>query len=180
MNRQQDYEMDALYRTHVQALFSYALRLCPDREVAKDAVHDVFCRICEDERLRRGIINIRVYLLQAVRNRLIDMQKGRDVRVLPVDDAIADELPFGVHVSVEEAMIEHEERENLRRRVEQLMTALTDRQREIIYLRYEQELDYDEIARTMHITASSCRKLVHKAMSKLRKSKSGDSKESDV
>jgi RNA polymerase sigma factor (sigma-70 family) len=168
MDRQWDNEIDALYRAHAHELFSYAMSLCLDREVAMDAVHDVFCNICENSRLRPEVDNMRFYLIRAVKNRLIDMAKSN--RSIPLSmETVANEFSFGVRASVEDAIIEIEEREKLRRRVEQLLSMLTDRQREIIYLRYEQELDYEEISKVMHITASSCRKLVHKAIDKLRK-----------
>ncbi|MDD4632380.1 MAG: sigma factor-like helix-turn-helix DNA-binding protein, partial [Proteiniphilum sp.] len=46
--------------------------------------------------------------------------------------------------------------------------ALTDRQREIIYLRYVQEYDYKQIAELLQISVHGCRKLVSKAILSLR------------
>ena len=66
-------------------------------------------------------------------------------------------------------MIKAEEQEMIRSKVEQLLESLTDRQREIIYLRYSQECDYEEIAQIMQITVPACRKLFHKALAKLKK-----------
>ncbi|WP_286860436.1 RNA polymerase sigma factor, partial [Proteiniphilum sp. UBA5510] len=45
---------------------------------------------------------------------------------------------------------------------------LTPRQREIIYLRYMQELDYEEIAILMEINYNSARRLVHRSIEHLR------------
>ena len=76
---------------------------------------------------------------------------------------------FSVEVSVLDTLIEEEERESLRNRVESLMNSLTGNQREAIYLRYMQEMEYDEIARILNINAESVRKLVYRGIDKLKK-----------
>jgi RNA polymerase sigma factor (sigma-70 family) len=83
-------------------------------------------------------------------------------------ETVAEKISFTVHVTVEDRMIEHEETEKIRLKVEQLLESLTDRQREIIYLRYTLDCDYEEIAQLMHISVPACRKLFHNVISKLR------------
>ena len=45
---------------------------------------------------------------------------------------------------------------------------LTERQREIIYLRYMQECSYEEIAEIMQISVPACRKLLYRTLLKLK------------
>jgi RNA polymerase sigma factor (sigma-70 family) len=162
-------DIDTLYRNHMHDLFSYALNLGFDRETAMDAIHDVFCKICTDKKSLEKVENIRFYLLRMLKNRLLDIYKlKKEISGLPTD-AITGDMPFTVHVSVEDSLIESEEQDLIRAKVEQLLESLTDRQREIIYLRYMQGLAYEEIALLMHITVPACRKLFHKGISNLRK-----------
>ena len=49
-----------------------------------------------------------------------------------------------------------------------MLDSLTERQREIVYLRYIQEYDYEQIAQLLNITVHGCRKLLSKAMQNLR------------
>ncbi len=49
-------------------------------------------------------------------------------------------------------MIEKEEQTEIKTEIEQLLGSLTDRQREIIYLRYVQEYDYPQIAELLQIS----------------------------
>ncbi len=65
-------------------------------------------------------------------------------------------------------MISTEEKRQLNQRVDELMSTLTSNQREAIYLRYMQEMEYDEIAQLLNITSESVRKLVYRGISKLR------------
>lgn len=169
MKRQFGKEIDHLYKTYVKDLFSYAVNLGFDRDTSMDAIHDVFCKICSDENILDKIVNVRFYLLRALKNRLLDIYKQkRDVVEFSAESGI-EEIPFTIHVTVEDLMIEEEEQDIVRSKVEQLLESLTDRQREIIYLRYSQECDYEEIAQLMHITVPACRKLFHKTIIKLRK-----------
>lgn len=160
-------QIDALYRAHLNELFAYATGLGFDSDTSMDAIHDVFFRICIEKTLTGNVTNIRAYLFRAVKNRLLDICKTRHDTLMPTNE-IAEALPFKIEVSVEKELIENEEQEQLKRKVEQILKNLTDRQREIIYLRYEQNLDYETISQVMHITESSCRKLIHKIISKLR------------
>ncbi|MDR1747280.1 MAG: RNA polymerase sigma factor [Tannerella sp.] len=161
--------IDILYRKYARDMFSYAVNLDVDRETAKDVVHDVFCKLYTEKRLLDNVTNVRAYLFQSVKNRLLDLYKSKRETLLP-PDVNWEDMPFSVEVSVEDEFIETEEHELLRRKVEQLLSALTDRQREIIYLRYMQNLSYEEISEIMHITSPACRKLLHKVISKLRQS----------
>jgi len=150
-------------------LFSYALNLGFDRDTSMDAIHDVFYKICLDKNMLNKVSHVRFYLLRALKNRLLDIYKQKkETTELPVESA-ADEIPFSIHVTAEDLIIEMEEQEKIRTKVEELLETLTDRQREIIYLRYTQECDYEEIAELMHITIPACRKLFHKTITKLRK-----------
>lgn len=171
MSKQSDNTIiDTIYRAHIHDLFSYALHLGFDRETCQDAIHDVFYKLCMDQVQLDQIKNIRFYLLRALKNRLLDIYKQkRGIFELPLD-VIADELPFTIRVTVEDELIQSEEEEKTRVMIEAMLHSLSDRQREIIYLRYTHECDYEEISDLMNISVPSCRKLLHKAILKLRDS----------
>ncbi|MCC8172354.1 MAG: sigma-70 family RNA polymerase sigma factor [Parabacteroides sp.] len=138
--------IDTLYRTHVHDLFSYALHLGFDRETCQDAIHDVFCKLCTGKEQLDTVKNIRFYLLRALKNRLLDLYKQKKgISELSLD-TIPDELPFTVRVTVEDELIRSEEEKQMRDTVANLLGSLSERQREIIYLRYTQKCDYEEIA----------------------------------
>ena len=158
----------AIYKDHVNALFSYALSLGADRDTAMDAVHDVFCKLCADEKALAAVANMRFYLLRSLKNRLLDLfKKKKETIGLPLE-TIADGLPFELNATVEDELIADEEQELISRKLNSLLKDLTNRQREIIYLRYSQGLDYEEISHLMHISVPACRKLLSKALQGLR------------
>lgn len=162
--------IDKAYREHVNDLLSYALHLGFDRETSKDAIHDVFYKLCINKTQLDSIHNMRFYLFRALKNRLLDIHKQkRETSELPLN-ITSDNLPFTISVTIEDSLIQLEEEEHIKIRIEKLVDSLTDRQREIIYLRYTQEYSYEEIAELMNISVHSCRKLFHKAISKIKAS----------
>ena len=77
-------------------------------------------------------------------------------------------LPFQLNVTVEDEFIMHEDSEEIRQKVENVLNRLTHRQREIIYHRYIQECSYEEISEIMQISVAASRNLVSKSVTKLR------------
>ena len=57
----------------------------------------------------------------------------------------------------------------IKKRIAEAMTSLSPRQREIIYLKFYNNLDYDELAEILDINYQSVVNHIHKAMLKLRK-----------
>lgn len=156
----------AFYKIHVNDLYAYGLSLSFGEEICKDAIQDVFYKMFVDKDKLKMIGNIKAYLFRVYKNRLIDLfnksEKTEDITSLP-------ELSFNMEVDTADIIIDAEETENLKRKVETLLNSLTPRQREAIYLRYMQQMDYDEISSVLKISSESVRKLVHRSILKLRK-----------
>ena len=58
-------DIDTLYKDNVDALYLYARNLGYDKQLAIDAIHDVFCKIFASNRQLRDISNIKSYLFKA-------------------------------------------------------------------------------------------------------------------
>lgn len=163
-------EIGSIYNLYIDDLFVYALSLGFDRETCMDAIQDVFCKICANEKLLESITHIKFFLFRMLKNRLIDIYKSRKDQVSFSDQSITafDEMPFNVKVTIEDQLINSEEEEKIKSTIESMLKNLTNRQREIVYLRYSQGYNYSEIAELLSISVPSCRKLVHKSLSVLR------------
>lgn len=163
-----DKDIASIYTLYVDDLFTYGCYLGFAREVVKDAIHDIFIKITTDSDKLDDISNIKFYLFRSLKNRLLDIHKSQKEYIeLGTVDPLR-EIPFNMEVNVEELMIEDEEQMEIKTGIEQMLNSLTDRQREIIYLRYVQEYDYQQIAELLHISVNGCRKLVSKALLSLR------------
>ncbi|MDR0332847.1 MAG: sigma-70 family RNA polymerase sigma factor [Dysgonamonadaceae bacterium] len=152
-----------LYERHVNDLFNYGIGMGFSEQICMDAIHDVFCNLYVNKKCEE-ILNIKYYLFSSLKNRLIDIYRSSS-KLSTFD---IESLPFAVEVSILDTIIADDEQAILRASVEKLMASLTNRQREAIYLRYMQELSYEEIGILLDMTPESVRKLVHRGIEKMR------------
>lgn len=127
-----------------------------------------FMMCCIREREVQEIQNPKFYLLRALRNQLIDTYKLKRNYLEVLTGEITDELPYKIKITVEDEIIAAEEQAEVSQKVDEILSILTERQREIIYLRYMQECSYEEIAEIMQISVPACRKLLYRTLLKLK------------
>lgn len=160
------------YNEYLDSLYSYALHLGFDEQTAMDAIHDIFYKLCTHHSSLNEINNLKSYLFRSLRNRLIDIKRINrgDTTPLTMQEGVKEVLPFQLHVTIEDELIMKEDAEEIRQKVEKVLNQLTDRQREIVYLRYIREHSYEEIAGIMQISLAACRNLISKSITKLKDS----------
>ncbi|HBG57967.1 RNA polymerase sigma factor [Proteiniphilum sp. UBA1028] len=161
-----------IYKNHLDALYAYALHMGFDEQTAMDAIHDVFYKLCIRHTDFDDKSNLRFYLFRALRNRLIDIHRSyREIPGLEADKYETEEFPsFQLKITIEDEIILQEDKEEIRKKIEQVLDRLTNRQREIIYLRYIHEYRYEEIAEIMQISVESSRNLLSRTITRLRNS----------
>ncbi|WP_106831320.1 RNA polymerase sigma factor [Parabacteroides pacaensis] len=165
---QKEIMIDNLYKDYVDDLYRYALGFGFDKQTAMDAIHDIFCKLCLNEYKLENIRNPKFYLLRILRNRLIDIYKLKKDFIEIVPENSIEELPYKIHITIEDELIAKEEQQHISRKIEEVLSVLTERQREIIYLRYIQECTYEEIAEIMNLSVPACHKMVYRILNKLK------------
>lgn len=155
-----------LYAEYADDLLAFGTALGFGREDIQDTLQDVFFNLYQRDPKLQRVRNIKVYLFTALKNRLLNTTRRQRMDSLDANPA---EGRFDVSVSVSDLIEDQEERRLLKQKVEQAMSSLTPRQREAVYLRYFQEMDYDDIARLLDMTKPSVRNLVSKGLMMLRK-----------
>jgi RNA polymerase sigma factor (sigma-70 family) len=78
------------------------------------------------------------------------------------------ETPFNIQITIEDRLIDKEDQQQIKDQLSEMLDSLTERQREVVYLRYVQEYDYTQISELLNISVHGCRKLISKAMQNLR------------
>ncbi len=156
--------MDALsviYEGNFDLLLNYGRRFCQEEALIEDAIQNVFANLIRG-RERLGQINhISKYLMIAHRNELFELiDKSRNTIVtgkLP-------EILFKPEYSVEEEIIEQEGQSRLKKFLKISLQKLTSHQQEILYLKFDVDLSYDDISKTLNISVESCRTAVYRAV----------------
>lgn len=155
-----------LYESHVQDLYQYGIVLTHDPDKVHDCIHDLFVTIWNSRERLSTPESTKAYLLVSLRRRLFD--KGSKISSLTenIEEGI-ESMEFSP--GHEEVLIQREEEAGQQQRLASAMSRLSDRQREIIHMKYYQQLEYDEIGRIMDLNYQSARNLVTRALAALRK-----------
>lgn len=147
-----------------QPLHQYGTKFTDDRELIKDCLQDLFLDIWEKREQLARVLNPKPYLFQAFRNNLLHRTKQvsrfSEIR-------FENEIAFS-SFSSETEWIHRETEESLDRKLQQVMERLPKRQREALYLRYYENLTYEEIADVMGLQRQAVANYLQYGIQKLR------------
>lgn len=160
----------ALVERYSPGLFRYLLSLSGDPALAEDLLQDTWLRVMERLDSYRSGYPFRNWLFTVARNRAFDVLRQRSRR-LPHGQAGAAEGPANPaeevpdpHPSVLENLAEAE----LSQCVMKAMKSLPAAFREVLTLRFEQELDIGTIARILRLPASAVKDRLYRGLDQLR------------
>ena len=158
--------LEVLYNHHADELYSYGMVLCHESGQVKDCIHDLFVYLWNVRDRLTIPDSSKAYLMVSLRRRLFD--KGPKINSMTIElDGLGD-LSLQT-AGQEEKWIEQEEESTRHLQLEKALGRLSDRQREIIYMKYYRQMDYDEIGTIMDLNYQSARNLVTRALTALRK-----------
>lgn len=153
--------LEELYRQYHPELYLYALKLTNSQDLAKDAIQDTFVAIWKYRSNIAKAHSMRFYLLQALRNQCLKILKKRR-RFLSLGQGSPEMI-----IQPEELKLKDASQET-KLKITEALYRLSNRQREIIYLKYYENLDYQEIAKLLSINYQSVVNHVHRAIVRLR------------
>jgi len=158
--------LGALMQLHYVEVYNYARKFSCDEQLIRDCVQEVFISLWQRRDTATAISTLKYYLLRAVKNKVLKaLHKNQKITSA---DSLA-EYDFRVEFSMEHIMVERQISEENAARVQQLLSQLPVRQKEIIYLKFYHQLDHDEIAALMNISRQSVYNLLYESLQKLRK-----------
>ena len=129
----------------------------------EDCIQELFTDIWRNK-TSAPAISIRAYLLKALKYKIL-RQLGK-----PVLQAITENDANGCFEwSYEDFIIDKDEQLRKARQVRNALDQLTVRQKEIIYLKYYQDLSYEEVSVIMNINYQVARNLLYQAIKSMKK-----------
>lgn len=155
-----------IYNHHVDALYRYATKICTDEYLVKDAIQEIFLDLyLKREKNSVKPETLKFYLALALKRNLIKkLQSNRKVFHL----SMVKFIEFDVEYSIEYQMIEDEGKEAINRKLLNALNQLPTKQKEAVFLRFNQSLEYEEVAAILEISVESVRKQVYRAVRTLR------------
>lgn len=160
-----DRSFELIYRKYADALFRYGIQFTSNESLVKDAIHDVYVKLYNDRQHLKTEVNIKFYLFTCLKNHLYNLLK-RELFFDKVDIEEYEYLDPGAEEQVTLTLNQSELQETVRK----VLGMLTDRQREIIYYRYIEELSIEEIAVLMDMNYQSVQNSIQRSIKKIRES----------
>jgi RNA polymerase sigma factor (sigma-70 family) len=157
----------AMLERYYPFLLNYGLRFQKDREFVKDCLHDLILELWNRREHLDNVGLIKVYLLKSLRRKLL--RESQRLKWFREAYEVTDDYAFEVQFAIESYMISNEVRHEDLMKLRVNLKKLTKRQREAIYLRFNQEMEYEDIAGIMAINYHSAVNLVYEALKFLRK-----------
>lgn len=158
---------DVLMTSHFRSLFQYGSKFSKDKEFVKDCIQDLFLILWEKRENLNGDAQVRPYMMASLR-RL--MHRSITSKGWVGDESLEEsDGTFEIEFSVEQTYIENETSLVRSEQLKQLLDELPKRQKEVIYLRYFQEMDRNQISEVMDITPQTVSNLLQIAIKQMKK-----------
>lgn len=154
----------ALHYQLYPGLYKYACKILNDSETANDLLQDVFLKMWCRKSSLNSIRNIEGYFYQTTRFFIISYLREQKAERFKFERFEISGLSF----SAEETLIKKEQSVESERRLSAALGKLPERQREIVYFRYYQGLNYQQIVHLTGIRYQSVINHIYRAVQLLR------------
>jgi RNA polymerase sigma factor (sigma-70 family) len=154
-----------IYQKHIQHLFLYGLTFTKDKEFVKDCIQDLFTRIYQNRRHLGQTNNIRLYLLTALKNTILNALKRQSTYTQFINSLEFEESDTS---TAEKKIIAQEGDIGMQEHLAICKSLLTCRQQEVIHYRYVEDFDIEEIAQLLDVNYQSVANLLQRALKKMR------------
>ena len=161
--------LDLLFNKYYEKLYFYGLKLTSNHNRIADAIQDMFANIWESRSMLSKVTYVKAYLFAILR---FDLLKPRPKEILDrpnIDNSLIEDYSFDI--SPEELYINKESQLKGERIIEDLLTHLSSKQKEIIYLKFYNNYSNIEISSVLSIKPQSVANLLSRTLDRLRKKK---------
>jgi RNA polymerase sigma factor (sigma-70 family) len=149
-----------LFERHHISLFNFFLRLTGSPNVSEDLVQEVFLRVLKYRKSYQGRSKFRVWMFQIARNAHIDyLRKKKDA--YPLEDQFFDVR--SEEAEPDDSMVRSQEAA----RLNQALSKLPLKKREVLILSRYQDMKYKEIADLFGCQIGTVKTYVHRALKDL-------------
>ncbi len=157
-------EFRIFFREYYPKLYSYGFKIISNHDILEDCLQELFTEIWKNAG-KTEIKSMNAYLFKSLQYKIF--KKGaKEKKILPETEP-GYEIPF--EITAETLIVEGEENIEKINKVALLMSHLSNRQREIVYLKFYKNFSYEEISEIMQINYQAARNLLSLSIKVLRK-----------
>ena len=157
--------LSVIYEDNFDLLLNYGRKFCHEETIIEDSIQNIFTSLIRSREKLGEINNVRQYLMIAHRNELFELiSKSRKTII---SENIPDIL-FRPEYSVEVEIVEKEGQMRLKKFLKDSLQKLSSHQQEVLYLKYDVGLSYEDISNTLNISVESCRTAIYRSIKTIR------------
>lgn len=149
-----------MYIAYYPSFFNYGRKFTEDTRLIEDVIQEVLMGVWVNRQKLEHVQSFKSYLFTAFRHALFEKMR----RSARVSSNVPDEPEFGA----DHFIIQRETDVLTRQQLQEALKKLTPRQREAIFLRFYEDLSYEETARVLGITVKATYKIMARALLELR------------
>jgi RNA polymerase sigma factor (sigma-70 family) len=154
--------LSEMYRQHYLSLINYGSTLVDDRDLVSDCFVQMLVELWETKKMLPAVENVRSYLMTTLRRAILYKIKTTKHRDNKFSESMS--LDIGHQWSYEEHLVKIQSDRNLKSKISNAIGKLTDRQKELVKLKFFENLGYDEIAERSGITKRTAYNIIHDAI----------------
>ena len=160
--------LDQLIETYQHRLLRYLLFLTGKREVAEDLFQETWMRVLLRGAQYNGRARFDTWLFTIARNLVIDLSRKRQMASLDeMSEAGEDERPFEVAIDGPSPFEQFATRED-RAEVAEVLLTLEANYREVLMLRFHEEMSLEEIASLTRAPLSTVKSRLYRGLAALK------------
>ena len=158
---------ERLFKDSYPQMYRMAFSMVEDADDAKDAVSQVFTQMWKG-RPNVSEESLSGYLLAATRNQCLHILRQRQLQQ-QMEEELRQTAEERLRVGASAGMSSNEEREELLCELQQVINDnLTEQDRRVLQLHYEEEMTYQETATVLGISPSAVNKHITRSLAKIR------------
>jgi RNA polymerase sigma factor (sigma-70 family) len=158
-----DAALATIYSIYFDHLYNYGLKFTHDISLVEDCIQELFIKLMRNRQNLALPASVKNYLFKALRSQIYDeLEKLKKRPLKELQESAGFELELH---RVSDSVDDEDERHQ---KLQAALAQLTPRQREVIFLKYQEGFSYPEIAEILSLTQKATYKLVGRAIQTLR------------
>ncbi len=154
-----------LYNMHYLGLINYGTKLTGNREFTNDCITQVLIKLWDKRNELPEVSNSRSYLLSCLKNELVNELK-KNKRALELQNCLL-EADY-VEISYEQHLINLQSDNATKKKLSVAFSHLTEREKELLQMKFFKDMSYDEIAARCNITKRTAYNIIHAAIKNMK------------
>jgi RNA polymerase sigma-70 factor (ECF subfamily) len=153
----------AIFRKYYSPLFLYGSKIMQDQTALEDCIQELFLELWKS-RSQVEVKSVKAYLFKSLKYKIYRQLSQRRVHS---EVFLKEDMVF--ELSHDNFMVHREEESERAKLLIQAFDRLSNRQKEVVYLKYYLGLSYDEVSEIMEVNYQVARNLLYLAIRSMKK-----------